>query len=238
VIDVTSGTDFRQLPLEFAPRDVFTFDNFIAADNAIAVELARQMALGAGEPQMLLWAGSGSGKSHLLQAACNLAAARHSTVCYLPAAQFVDYDGGIFDALEQVQLICIDDVHLLLRSMQWEEALFDLINRVREAGSALMLASAIAPEAMDIHLPDLRSRLTWGPVFRLQEMDDAAKLGALRQRAHQRGLELGEPVAEYLLRRYPRDLFSLLEKLDQLDMASMALQRRLTIPFVKSVLGA
>jgi len=101
----------------------------------------------------------------------------------------------------------------------------------------LLLASAVAPDAMSIQLPDLRSRLTWGPVFNLHDLDDAAKLSALRQRAHQRGLELGEPVAEYLLRRYPRDLSSLFEKLDQLDVASMALQRRLTIPLVKSVLG-
>jgi DnaA family protein len=227
---------FLQLPLEFAPRDVFTFDSFIDGDNTLAVGLVRQMALGEGERQMLLWAGAGSGKSHLLQAACNLAAGRRS-VCYLPAAQFVDHDGGIFDGLEQLNLICIDDIHLLLRAGRWEVALFDLINRVREADSRLLLASAVAPDAMSIQLPDLRSRLTWGPVFNLHDLDDAAKLSALRQRAHQRGLELGEPVAEYLLRRYPRDLSSLFEKLDQLDVASMALQRRLTIPLVKSVLG-
>ena len=229
---------FLQLPLEFAPRDVFTFDGFIDGDNALAVALVRQMALGEGERQMLLWACSGSGKSHLLQAACNLAAGSQRSVCYLPAAQFVDLDDGILDALEQLQLICIDDIHLLLHSSKWEEALFDLINRVREAGSVLLLASAVAPDAMDIQLPDLRSRLAWGPVFKLHDLDDAAKLAALRRRAQQRGLELGEPVAEYLLRRYPRDLFSLFEKLDQLDVASMALQRRLTIPFIKSVLGA
>jgi len=231
------GPGFLQLPLEFALRDVFTFDSFISADNVLAVELVRRMALGGGERQMLLWAGAGSGKSHLLQAACNLAAGRQRTACYLPAAQFVDNDVGIFDALEQLQLICIDDIHLLLRSGRWEETLFDLINRVREAGSALLLASAVAPDAMDIRLPDLRSRLAWGPVFRLLDLDDAAKLVALRQRAQQRGLELDESVAQYLLRRYPRDLFSLFEKLDQLDVASMALQRRLTIPFIKSVLG-
>ncbi len=228
---------FLQLPLEFAPRDVFTFDGFIDGGNALAVAMVRQMALGEGERQMLLWAYVGSGKSHLLQAACNLAAGLKRSVCYLPAAQFVDHDDGVLDALEQLQLICIDDVHLLLHSTRWEEALFDLINRVREAGSVLLLASAVAPDAMDIQLADLRSRLAWGPVFKLHDLNDAAKLAALRHRAQQRGLELGEPVAEYLLRRYPRDLFSLFEKLDQLDVASMALQRRLTIPFIKSVLG-
>lgn len=231
------GSGFLQLPLEFSPREAFTFDSFIAADNALAVELVRRMAQGDGERQMLLWSGTGSGKSHLLQAACNHAAGRRRAACYLPAAQFVDHDGGMFESLEQLQLICIDDIHLLLRPGRREEALFDLINRVREAGSTLLLASAVAPDAMRIRLPDLRSRLAWGPVFRLHDLDDAAKLALLRLRAQQRGLELGEPVAQFLLRRYPRDLFSLFEKLDRLDVASMALQRRLTIPFIKSVLG-
>jgi DnaA-homolog protein len=227
---------FLQLPLEFAPREVFTFDSFIDGDNALAVGLARRMAQGEGELQMLLWAGAGSGKSHLLQAACNHAARRGRAVCYLPAAQFADHDDSIFDALEQLQLICIDDVHLLLQAGRWDEALFDLINRVREARSMLLMTAEIAPDAISIRLPDLRSRLAWGPVFKLQDLDDEAKLVALRQRAQQRGLELGSTVAEYLLRRYPRDLFSLFEKLDQLDFAAMALQRRLTIPFIKSVL--
>lgn len=237
MIAVMPGPGYLQLPLAFAPRETFTFDTFISAGNALAVELVRRMALGDGEQQLLLWAGPGNGKSHLLQAACNLAAAQGRTVCYLPAAEFVDSDCTIFDGLEQLQLVCIDDIHLLLESDAWEQALFDLINRLRESGSMLLLGSAVAPEAMRIRLPDLRSRLTWGPVFRLQDMDDAAKRTALRQRAQQRGLELGEPVAEYLIRRYPRDLFTLFEKLDLLDAASMALQRRLTIPFVKSVLG-
>ena len=36
---------------------------------------------------------------------------------------------------------------------------------------------------------------------------------------------------------YPRDMFTLFERLALLDKASMAMQRKLTIPLVKSVFG-
>ena len=125
---------------------------------------------------------------------------------------------------------------LLPQSLVWEEALFDLINRMRETGNSLLLAAATSPEAMQVQLPDLRSRLAWGPVFQLQSLSDAEKYEALRIRANQRGLELPGNVAEYLMRHYPRDLFGLFERLEMLDTAAMAMQRKLTIPFVKSVL--
>jgi DnaA family protein len=46
-----------------------------------------------------------------------------------------------------------------------------------------------------------------------------------------------DETASYLLRRLPRDMPALFDLLDQLDEASLAAQRKLTVPFVKSVLG-
>jgi DnaA family protein len=86
-------------------------------------------------------------------------------------------------------------------------------------------------------LPDLKSRLGWGPVFQLATLSDRDKQAALQMRARRRGLELGNEVAEYLLRRCPRDMDSLFSLLNQLDRASLVAQRRLTIPFVRELLG-
>jgi DnaA family protein len=60
----------------------------------------------------------------------------------------------------------------------------------------------------------------------------------LRLRASRRGLDLSDEAAVYLLHRVPRDLHSLFGVLDQLDDASLAAQRRLTIPFLREVLDA
>jgi DnaA family protein len=71
----------------------------------------------------------------------------------------------------------------------------------------------------------------------LRPLDDADMLAALSCRAAGRGLELPEETASFLLKRIPRDPASVFNLLDRLDEASMIEQRRLTIPFVKSVLA-
>lgn len=224
-----------QLPLGFEPGELFTFDSFVAGNDSVAVGLAQQMAVGEGETQLYFWGEAGLGKSHLLQASCNLAAKNQRTVCYLTQTEILGQSVEIFDGLEQIELICLDDIETWLVDETWEAALFDLINRVRERGSCLMLASLHSPDKNFVKLPDLRSRLSWGPVFHLQDLSDKEKFQALSFRARQNGLELPENVADYLMQRYPRDMFGLFERLAVLDKASMATQRRLTIPLVKSV---
>ena len=227
---------YQQLPLSFEFREHYTFDDFIAGRNQLAVDLIKQMTSGQGEVQVLIWAGQGKGKSHLLQAACNLASRYGMSVCYLPARELKNSSPQVFDALEQLDMVCVDDVDLLMQSMSWEEALFDLFNRLRNAGKRLILSSTQSPESCSIELADLRSRLSWGPIFHLQDLDDQEKILALKQRADQYGLVMTDAVANYLLTHYPRDLFDLFKRLDDLDKAAMAQQRRLTVPFIKSVL--
>lgn len=224
-----------QLPLGFEPGELFTFDSFVAGKNSVTAGLVKQTALGKGEKQLYIWGGSGLGKSHLLQASCNLAAKNQRTVCYLTPSEVLDQSVAILDGLEQLELICLDDINLWLQGEKWEMALFDLINRVRENNSHLILASALPPDDISVKLPDLRSRLSWGPVFQLQDLTDKEKYHALSYRAGQNGLELAENVADYLMQRYPRDMFGLFERLDMLDKASMVMQRKLTIPLIKSV---
>ena len=232
-----SALNHPQLPLGFEPGELFTFDSFIAANNAVAVGLAQQLVLGEGEKQLYFWGDMGLGKSHLLQACANFAAKNQRTVCYLTATEILGQSVDMFEGLEQVDLICLDDIECWLIDANWERVLFDLINRVRENQSCLILASAHSPEEKFVKLPDLRSRLSWGPVFHLQALNDKQKYQALSFRARQNGLELPEKVADYLIQRYPRDMFGLFERLAVLDKASMAMKRKLTIPLIKSVFG-
>ncbi len=233
-------TLFAQLPLVFETHDSYTFETFVAGDNELAVGIVRQCVQAfddhQGEKQILLWAEKACGKSHLLQACCQYAANLGRTVCYLPAREILSYEASVLDDMEQLNLLCIDDVDALFGDTAWEEALFDLINRCRERQTSLILSTSGAPDNLVVRLADLRSRLHWGPVFQLKSLSDDKKIIALQLRANQRGLVLQENVAEYLLRRLPRDLNTLFEKLDELDEASLISQRKLTIPFIKQVL--
>ena len=71
----------------------------------------------------------------------------------------------------------------------------------------------------------------------LKYLNDADKVKALQVRAKLRGLELSLEAGRYMVSRLTRDITSLIDALDQLDKASIALQRKLTIPFIKDTLS-
>ena len=226
----------EQLPLAYAWREGLSFDNFCGAGNAAVVQSLQQGADGSGDQFIYLWGTPGVGKSHLLQAACQRAAQQGRAVAYLPLAEFVEMPVEAFDGLQSLSLVCLDDVQAVAGMAHWEEALFHLYNRLRDSGAVLLAAGDASPAGLAIELPDLRSRLSWGPVFRVQEPQEDEKIHALQARAKARGFDLPDEVAHYLIRRSPRDMASLFALLDRLDQASLAQQRRLTIPFVRNLI--
>ncbi len=228
---------YTQLTLDLQLKDSFTFDNFISGENHILVELLKDGSARA-EKQLYLWGGHNSGKTHLLQAMCQYQAAEKRNVSYLPLEQMVDYSPDIFHGQETMDICCIDNVEQLQGRSDWQEALFDLINRMRENHRRLILTASQPPAEVNLELKDLVSRLQWGPIFRLVEMSDAEKCQALQQRAEARGFELAENVAAFLLKNYNRDIADLFNMLEALDKAQLQQHRRLTIPFVKSVLDS
>mgnify|MGYP001818541654 FL=1 len=225
-----------QLPLGLALRDSARFNSYFPGQNLETVDGLQQSATGNGEALVYLAGAAGMGKTHLLQAACYDAAQSGRTTGYLPLRELLAYTATVFDDLEQLDLICIDDVTVLAGEDDWERGLFDLFNRVRQSGGTLLIAGDRRADRAGFHLPDLVSRLGWGVTYVLKPLDDAAVTAALVYRARARGLQLPEETAQYLLRRFPRDLPTLFALFDTLDTASLIEQRRLTIPFVRSVL--
>jgi DnaA family protein len=242
----------EQLTLGFAWKNFFSFDNYCSASNEAAIHYLSQNLMQVNPPDSVanhsgpahkandnfvyLWGKVGSGKSHLLQAACQQAADLTLSVAYLPLLEIGELHPEMFTGLEQLSLVCIDDVQALAGNAQCEEALFHLYNRMREAGSSLLVAGDVAPSALSITLADLQSRLAWGPVFHLQDLNDENKITALQLRAKTRGFELTEEVGQFLIRRSARDMRSLFNLLDRLDEASLSQHRKLTIPFVRDLI--
>lgn len=225
-----------QLPLGIKLPDSSSFDNYFPADNRAAVEALRHSILENGEQFIFLWGVAGSGKTHLLQATCR-AASGQGAVSYLPLSQVHDLEPAVLEGLEEMSLVCIDDLDAIAGDVKWEQALFHLYNRLRDSNTRLVIAANANPNTLAIQLPDLQSRLNQGLTFQLHGLDDDSKLGALQLHASHRGFELPDAVGRYLLKHLPRDMPSLYAMLDQLDEASLAEQRKLTIPFVKKVAG-
>lgn len=223
-----------QLGLSIGLRDDASFENFFPGENAVAFKhLESLLSSLQSDGSVYLWGGEASGKTHLLQALCHRASEQQLSAIYLPLAQWQEFDVAMLEGLENYPLICIDDVDAIAGKANWEQELFHLYNRVFEKGVHLVVSASTSLQETALELPDLKSRLSWGVVFQIKELSEQEKIEALQQRAQRRGFELPDNVAQYLLRRFSRDMNSLVEMLDKLDKASLVAQRKLTVPFVK-----
>jgi len=232
------STIAKQLSLPVNLRDDATFRSFFVAEHQAEVVTQLQRFLSDGENRTLFISGnSGVGKTHLLQAVCLQAAEAQLCASYIPLADYQQFSLDLLDNLEDMALICLDDIDAIAGNSAWEEGLFDLYNRLHAKQRHLLITATLSPQASGFLLPDLVSRLNWGLRYTVQSLSDEDKLRALQLRAHQRGLQLNETVGWFLLHHYARDMTTLFTALDKLDNASLVAQRKLTVPFVKSVLS-
>lgn len=230
----------RQLSLGVSLNDEATFANFYlpaeGGNRQAVAALAGQLDAD-GERLLYLWGASGAGLTHLLQAACHRAHASKRSAQYLPLKDLAGFaPDSLFEGLETQELICLDALDAVIGNRIWEEALFDLFNRVHETGNRLVFSALLGPKELTLQLEDLRSRLNWGVVYQVEVLSDEEKQAALRMRARARGMEMSREVAQFILSRAPRDMNELFVLLDRLDELSLQEQRKLTIPFVKQVL--
>lgn len=225
-----------QLPLPISLDEGAMFENFHGATNQAAVDALMALAKGGRGQSLFLWGSGGRGKSHLLQAACRLATASRRQAIYLPMAQVVLLNPEAAENLERYALVCVDDIHCIAGVEPWQRALFTLFNALIEKDGNFVGAAGAAPDAIRRLLPDLASRLAWGPVFQLAPLTDEEKRVALKLRAFRRGIDLPDETVQFLLRRQQRDMRTLCTMLDALDTASLVAQHKLTLPFVKSLL--
>lgn len=223
----------RQLPLGVQLRDDARFDDFLVGENAELVMRLKGMA--SGESGQLLVHG-GTGKTHLLQAACKQAMEAGWSTAYLPLSELKNLGAGVLEGLPGKAFLCLDDIHEVVADREWALALMRRCDVARTEGGSLVFAANHAAGEMDVAMPDLVTRLAWGGQYALKPLTDHEKLAALQLRARTRGLELPAEVGKYLISRSQRDLSVLMEALSRLDVASLAAQRRLTIPFVKAVM--
>jgi DnaA family protein len=224
-----------QLPLDLRWPRRQRFEHFHAGANAAALAAVQALATQPGAPWVYLSGAAGSGKSHLLMAACHAAHEAGRTVQYLPLRNLHEH----FMALRGMagsQLIALDDIDALAGEREAEHALFDLYNRARAEGTALIFTAESVPAQLELVLPDLRSRLGACTQFTLKALDDGERREVLKRQAALRGIELDDSVLDWLFARYVRDLGALLDLLERLDQASLAAQRRVTVPFLRAFL--
>ena len=226
-----------QLPLalRFPPEQ--RFSTYLQAPPGVLARLQAMAEAGAGDVQYLQ-GGHGSGKTHLLLAACAAAEVTGRRALYLSLGRVRGHARAALEGLEHADLVALDDLDAIGGEADDEVALFDLHNRLHDAGVGLLYAALSTPAALAIQLPDLRSRLAQCTLVPLRMLDDSGRATLLRQRAASRGLVFDETALNWLLTRCSRDLSDLSAMFDRIDRASLAAQRRITVPFLRQLFDA
>jgi len=230
-----------QLPLALRFPPDQRFESFVAAPEGALAQL-HALACGrndaGGAVAGIFIAGpAATGKTHLLLAACAEAEAAGRRTAYLPLAAAAGRLRDALDAFEHADVVALDGLDAVAGNREDEVALFDAHNRASDAGRSLLYAARVAPDALELVLPDLRSRLSQCARIALEPLDDSGRAEVLRLRAQRRGLQIDDAAIDWLLKRVDRDLVSLTALLDRLDRESLAAQRRLTVPFLRQSLS-
>lgn len=179
----------------------------------------------------------GVGKTHLLLAIHEMANKQHLSHQYLNLSSLINMPVQILEGVYESQIICIDDVQSLEHNQIWQTGLFDLINQFVESNNVLLLlASTKSAHELALQLPDLRTRLTWGTNFTLKALSDNEKIAALSIHARALGISFQDDALKFLISRASRNMHELMSLLQELDRASLQDKRKLTIPFIKSVM--
>ncbi|MBB5322782.1 DnaA regulatory inactivator Hda [Marinobacter oulmenensis] len=227
-----------QMALGVKLRDDARFDNFHGNRNQDAAErLASVCAEPGGLPVVVVCGDADTGKSHLLQAVCHKGDQLGRSVVCISIEELLPFGPEALSGLDTHDIVCLDDLDRIAGQPQWEEAVFHLYNRILDRGGLLVVSLSDVPAAFPFGLADLGSRLAHGLVIQLRVYRDEDRTRILMARAEQRGMVMTDEVAGFIMRRAPRRLGDLLAMLDTLDENSLQAQRRLTIPFVKTVMG-
>lgn len=230
-----------QLPLKINLPDTACFETFVAPDASVALTLSQlQSSDSSGLSQGVYFYGRAAvGKTHLLQAACRAVSLRGGRSVYFPLKEKqLPLIPDVLKGLEVMDLICLDDVDQVIHLPAWQAALQDLQSKSSALGHPLLLSGRLPMALWPMSVPELRDAMFSLLPVELQpltELDDLVL--ALQRHAMIRGFELPKDVANFIIKRFSTSLEELLAVLQMLEQATLAEQRRLTLPFAKLVLS-
>ena len=226
-----------QLPLHVSFAEDAVFEDYLPGQNAIAIGTLRQSLANLTDHLIYLWGAKGVGVSHLLQASIHDLQVQGFDAVYLPLSECLEYGPEALEGLDQLHAVALDDIDLIADDAQWQEAVFHFYNRMRDSGRHLMVGARCSPLQLALTLPDLKSRLSSGLTISLLPMSDEERVTWVIWKGRRRGLVIGRDVAEFLITRHNQNMKELVTTFDRLDSASLAEKRKITIPFLKQVLG-
>ncbi|WP_049621302.1 chromosomal replication initiator protein DnaA [Frateuria defendens] len=228
----------------------YTFETFVEGkSNQLGKAAAMQVAMNPGRAYnpLLLYGGTGLGKTHLMHAAGNLMRERNPDckVMYLRSEQFV---GSMIEALRTknmdefkrrfrtVDALLIDDIQFFAGKDTTQEEFFHTFNALFEGKQQIILTCDRYPKEVDKLEPRLKSRLGWGLSVAIEPPDFETRAAILLAKAQERGVELNESVAMLLAKRIRSNVRDLEGALNTLVAKANFFGRPITTDFAEETL--
>ncbi len=187
------------------------------------------------------------GKTHLLNAIGNQVISTNplANIRYIRGDRFCsDFlsarrEGEVFKFREKyrnLDLLLLDDIHLLARSKISQQELISLFNAFYESNKQMVLAGPHPPVQIHGLIPKLTSRLEWGLLSEIRTPEQKTKIKIITQRAKDKGLKLPDDVV-FFLANSTNDLKSLENYLSDIQTYASIYKRQITISTVKTLLS-
>lgn len=235
----------RQLVLSLDLQEQSLFSNYVPGVNRLLLDQLQLFSHQPSEAMLYLWGGAACGKTHLLHATCHAAHDAGVRSVYIDLKRHVGGSLTVLDGIENVELLALDNLDAIahgggaseITQRLWQEALYELFYAIRLNGGRILVAANASPLGLDIGLPDLRTRLGWGPSWHVQPLTDDDRRGFLRQRAMHKGMQLEDDAVQWILQHQGRDASTLIAAIEVLASQSMQQQKKPSLAFVRSALG-
>lgn len=223
-------TEHNQIPINFSFCNAKTLDNYISGENKHLIKALKEFAKNNHGQLIYLFGEKSTGKSHLCKAVFDIIEDTKILVNQHNFETLSDID------LQNINYLILDDFEIILEKGNNEDTLFYYVNEFIISKKSLLISSINSTEQITFTKKDLKSRLTSNLIFNIKEISDERKVEVLKNITEDIGWTIEEKVCQYIMYHYRRDLFFLCNVLKSLDENSLALKKRVTIPFVKSII--
>jgi len=193
----------------------YTFDNFVVGPSnrlAHASCVAVSQSPGDTYNPLFIYGNTGLGKTHLLHAVCCQAGRRFdkAVIQFLSCEEFVNRFiraieqgnvAGFQSRFRTVDVLVIDDIQFLREREQSQEEFFHTFNALYNNGRQIILSADCSPAELPSLEERLVSRFNWGLVARIDPPSHDTRVAIVQKKAHLRGLDISEEIAEYIARK-------------------------------------
>ena len=246
---VIPGLKRSQIDPQLNPN--YTFDRFVEGEcNKLARNAGMAVAQKPGGTSfnpLVIYGGSGLGKTHLVHAIGNETRRMHPnrTVLYVSAEKFIHQfmeharNNEINDFINFYQLIdvlIIDDIHYFAPAVKSQDAFFSIFNHLHQNGKQLILTSDKPPKDLNGMQERLLSRFRWGLSADLQMPDFDTRMAILEHKMKHDGLELPAEVVKYLAYNVQNNVREIEGALISLLAHSSLVKKEIDIELAKKVL--